>query len=89
MSEHDFELMSAGIDAAEGCTQMTDGLGEWADAVYAMDGMVEKFLKGQYGVSGDKVINLQIPDAYDGGDPALASILRQRLAPHVPEKKRR
>ncbi len=87
---------SAGTDidfmALKEGRQYTADLGTAVDKVFAADARVYIDLKEYFRMSEDKMINLGIPDRFDIKLPNekrnLQRIMRKKLAPYVPEKKK-
>jgi predicted protein tyrosine phosphatase len=86
-----YEVRSAGTEAAEiadylwrtkahrdgfGGVQLTKDLADWADTIYVFEGKHLSYIQKEYGLDYTaKVINIDIPDAYDVFDPILVGIL--------------
>ena len=82
------EVKSAGVlDYA--VTPLTRELCTWADQIFVMEEYhEEKLLRlcaGLDNIAG-KVIVLDIPDMYFGGDPVLVQLLNEKVPQHFPAK---
>jgi predicted protein tyrosine phosphatase len=78
------EVRSAGLsDLAR--TQVTEDLLEWADMIFVMEKRLAKLITRRFGTTAfrPKIISLEIPDDYQRGEPALESLLQERLKPYL------
>jgi predicted protein tyrosine phosphatase len=59
---------------------------EWADIIYVMERVHRQRLNSKFpkALKSKKLTVLNIPDNYDFMDPALISILKSKLARHLP-----
>lgn len=81
-----YEARSAGIDPMSP-TPVDEELLDWADLVLVMsereDGHVS-YLRDRYGVPGDRIVDLDIPDRYARDDPELLLLLKERIGSAIP-----
>lgn len=81
------EALSAGTgDDAE--TPVSAELIEWADIVFAMEGIHRKRLNSRFGslLGAKRVVVLGIRDRYKFMDPELIDILMNKVSPHLKRK---
>jgi predicted protein tyrosine phosphatase len=79
------EVMSAGIAAVAGGTQLTRELIDWADKIFVMEPEQAEYVKALNPEASQKVIILGIPDNYFRNDPRLRMLLEERVTPHLPQ----
>jgi predicted protein tyrosine phosphatase len=80
----DMEALSAGT-SADAENQISADLVEWADIIFAMEGVHRKRINEKFGsfLRGKSVVVLGIPDRYGFMDPELISILEKKVPPHI------
>ena len=64
---------------------MTKELADSADLIFVMEEYMARELETQYGQDPAKIVCLDIPDIYLRDDPILIHILKEALAPFVPQ----
>ena len=80
------EVGSAGLSPlAE--RPMTKELADRADLIFVMEDYMARELESQFGQDPAKIICLDIPDMYYRDDPLLIHLLREALAPFVPQRR--
>ncbi|RTQ51668.1 protein tyrosine phosphatase [Hymenobacter gummosus] len=81
-----YEARSAGTEPGARVRVTAGHLG-WADVIFVMERRHTERLREKFAeeLRGKTVICLRIPDQYQFQDPRLLALLRQRLAPHLPE----
>jgi predicted protein tyrosine phosphatase len=81
------EALSAGTNP-DAETPVSADLIEWADIVFAMEGVHRRRLKKRFGafLQAKKIIVLGIPDNYRYMDPELVRILKEKVIPHLRQK---
>ncbi len=86
----DLEVRSAGITSGFG-TPLTSDLIDWADVVFVMEPMHERFVHEQFPEAARRteIVTLDIPDRYPLMDPELIELLRKKLRPHLGEPDKR
>jgi len=82
----DLEVRSAGISQGFG-TPLSADLVDWADVVFVMEPMHERFVHDQFPEAARRteIVTLDIPDRYPLMDPELIELLRKKLRPHLGE----
>jgi predicted protein tyrosine phosphatase len=78
------EVDSAGISPFSE-RPVTKGLADRADLIFVMEDYMARELETQYGQDPTKIVCLDIPDLYFRDDPLLIHLLKEALAPYVPE----
>lgn len=80
------EVLSAGT-SPDAETPVSADLIEWADVVFAMEGVHRKRLASKFGLLFQKkrVVVLGIRDEYKYMDPELIEILKSRVCTHLRE----
>jgi len=80
-----YEAKSAGTH--DSATQkITQDLVSWSDIIFVMSERLDghlSFLGETFDLTGKEVHDLDIPDEYDRGDPALVAIIREKLRPYI------
>ena len=78
------EVSSAGTNAGAE-TPISADLIEWADTIFVMETAHRRRLQSRFGsqLKTKRLIILDIPDLYEYMDPALVSLLKQRVTPHL------
>jgi predicted protein tyrosine phosphatase len=66
---------------------VTKELADSADLIFVMEEYMAQELETGYDQDPAKIVCLDIPDIYLRGEPILVRILRETLAPFVPEKR--
>jgi predicted protein tyrosine phosphatase len=78
------EVSSAGLSPyAE--KSVTKELADRADLIFVMEEYMARELETRYGQNPAKIVCLDIPDMFFRDDPLLVHILKQALAPFVPQ----
>jgi len=78
------EASSAGLSPyAE--RPVTQELADRADLIFVMEDYMAQELETRYGQNPAKIVCLDIPDQYYRDDPLLVHLLKEALAPFVPE----
>ena len=78
------EVSSAGLSPyAE--QPVTKELADRADLIFVMEDYMARELETRYGQNPAKTVCLDIPDLYDRDDPLLVYLLKEALAPFVPQ----
>jgi predicted protein tyrosine phosphatase len=79
------EALSAGT-APDAETPVSGELIEWADAIFAMEGVHRKRLKIAFGelLKDKRVVVLGIPDRYEYMEPELVEILTAKVGRYLP-----
>ncbi len=77
--------LSAGL-AHDAETALTPELVVWADLIFVMERVHKTKLAAQFKMhlTGQRVICLGIPDNYLYMDPALVTLLKAKVTPHLP-----
>ncbi len=80
----DYEVRSGGI-SPKASPAVTPEDVEWADYVFAMEQKHVRLLRARFGkgLSGKRLICLNIPDIYQYGDSALIEELKIRVGEHL------
>jgi predicted protein tyrosine phosphatase len=65
---------------------VTNELADRADLIFVMEDYMARELETQYGQDPTKIVCLDIPDMYYRDDPLLIHLLKEALAPFVPQK---
>ncbi len=79
------EVSSAGLSSyAE--KPVTKELADSADLIFVMEEYMARELETRYGQDPAKIISLDIPDTFFRDDPLLVHLLKQVLAPFVPQE---
>lgn len=65
---------------------VTKELADRADLIFVMEDYMARELETQYGQDPTKIVCLDIPDMYYRDDPLLIHLLKEALAPFVPQK---
>lgn len=81
-----FETRSAGTDAAEGRTKLSQQLIDWADIIFAMSEAEDKhisFISKNFQVGERPVYDLGISDKYYTDDPVLQRLLIEKISKHL------
>jgi predicted protein tyrosine phosphatase len=82
----DVEVSSAGLSPfAE--RPVTKELADSADLIFVMEDYMARELETQYRQDPAKIVCLYIPDIYNRGDLILVRILKEALAPFVPQER--
>jgi predicted protein tyrosine phosphatase len=81
----DVRVSSAGLSPFSE-RPVTKELVDSADLIFVMEEYMARELETGYGQDPAKVICLDIPDIYLRDDPLLVVILREVLAPFIPQK---
>ena len=79
------ETKSAGTHASSGSVQVNQELVDWADMIFVVseaEGHIS-FLKENFKVDDEKIINLDIPDMYYTHDPKLKELLIEKITPYI------
>lgn len=63
-----------------GLDGLTDAALKWADKVYVFEKKHENYILKNYPKHYAKVTNLDVPDIYDYGTPALKKVLKVKMA---------
>ncbi len=80
------EVSSAGLSPyAE--RPVTKELADSADLIFVMEDYMARELESQYGQDPAKIVCLDIPDIYYRDDPLLVHLLKEALAPFVPQER--
>ena len=80
------EVSSAGLSPyAERPT--TKELADRADLIFVMEDYMARELETRYGQDPAKIVCLDIPDVYYRDDPLLVHLLKEVLAPFVPQER--
>ena len=81
-----YEARSAGTEPGARVRVTAGHLG-WADVIFVMERRHTDRLRAKFApqLAGKPVICLRIPDDYQFQDPALLTLLRERLQPHLPQ----
>jgi predicted protein tyrosine phosphatase len=80
------EVSSAGLSPyAE--RPVTKELADRADLIFVMEDYMARELETQYGQDPAKIVCLDIPDVYYRDAPLLVHLLKEGLAPFVPQKR--
>jgi predicted protein tyrosine phosphatase len=79
------EALSAGT-APDAETPVSAELIEWADVVFAMEGVHRKRLNGKFGalLQGKRVVVLGIRDEYAYMQPELVALLKSKVVAYLP-----
>lgn len=79
------ETASAGLNNAAD-NPVTPELLDWADLIFVMEHAHRSKLSARFEphLRGKRVICLEIPDEFEYMDPALVTLLKARVAPHLP-----
>jgi predicted protein tyrosine phosphatase len=79
------EALSAGT-APYAENPLSVDLIEWADIIFAMEGVHRKRINERFGplLCGKKIVVLGIPDKYGYMDPELIAILEKKVPQHLP-----
>jgi predicted protein tyrosine phosphatase len=78
------EVSSAGLSPyAE--RPMTQEMADRADLIFVMEDYMARELETRYGQDPAKIVCLDIPDLYFRDDPLLIHLLKEALAPFVPQ----
>jgi predicted protein tyrosine phosphatase len=81
----DVKVSSAGLSPFSE-KPVTKELADSADLIFVMEDYMARELETRYGQDPAKIVCLDIPDIYPRDDPLLVHILREALAPFVPQK---
>ncbi|MEZ5652939.1 MAG: low molecular weight protein tyrosine phosphatase family protein [Burkholderiaceae bacterium] len=83
-SQADLECTSAGLNH-DAENPLTPELIEWADVIFVMEHAHRARLSSRFRkhLNGKRVVCLGIPDKYEFMEPALVSLLRQKVVPHL------
>ena len=81
----DVRVSSAGLSPFSE-RPVTQELADSADRVFVMEDYMAQELEIHYGQNPAKIVCLDIPDIYLRDDPLLVHILKEALAPFVPQK---
>jgi predicted protein tyrosine phosphatase len=65
---------------------LTKDLADSADLIFVMEDYMAQDLETRYGQDPAKIVCLDIPDIYMRDDPLLVHVLKEALAPFVPQK---
>jgi len=81
------EVSSAGINP-DADNPLTAELVTWADIIFVMERSHRRKLQQRFrsALRGQRVICLDIPDHYAFMDPALITLLYDRVTPHLPPR---
>ena len=66
---------------------VTKELADSADLIFVMEEYMARELETRYGQDPAKIVCLDIPDMFFRGDPILVHILKEALAPFVPQER--
>jgi predicted protein tyrosine phosphatase len=66
---------------------VTKELADSADLIFVMEDYMARELQTQYGQDPAKIVCLDIPDIYYRDDPLLVHLLKELLAPFVPQER--
>ncbi len=80
-------VASAGLDN-DADAPVTPELLAWADLIFVMERTHRRKLSARFGrhLRGQRIVCLNIPDAYDFMAPELVRLLEARVAQHLPAK---
>jgi predicted protein tyrosine phosphatase len=65
---------------------LTKELADSADFIFVMEEYMARELQTRYGQDPAKIVCLDIPDVYYRDDPILVHILKESLAPFIPQR---
>src|ERR1700689_2927056 len=82
-----YEVLSAGT-SPDAETIISADLVEWADLIFAMEGVHRRRLNLRFGssVRAKRIVVLEIPDEYSYMDPTLIEVLQEKVSRHIPVK---
>jgi predicted protein tyrosine phosphatase len=66
---------------------VTKELADSADLIFVMEDYMVRELETRYGQDPTKIVCLDIPDVYYRDDPLLVHLLKEALAPFVPQER--
>ena len=77
--------LSAGL-SHDAETVLTPELVDWADQIFVMERVHKTKLAARFReqLSGKRVICLDVPDRFQYMDPALVTLLKAKVTPHLP-----
>lgn len=93
--ENDFYVGSAGVQTKQhgnqDSVQYTPEMGRYADVIFSADEIVMTRLIAEYAANLRKLVNLDIPDDYDGDNEVhyrkLSALIKEKLKAYLPMKK--